>query len=117
MIEVLPASRSNRLGVRLSGKVNAEDRTSTYVPKVDEILNSYNSIRLLVELDEDFAGGDPGGFDGAYLGRHIDQFEKVAVVGNADRLIPIKTAARQMKGELRMFERGQEQEAWRWLEQ
>ena len=56
MIEVPPDSRSNRLGVRLSGKVNAEDRTSTYVPKVDEILNSYNFIRLLVQLDEDFAG-------------------------------------------------------------
>ena len=117
MIEVLPASRSNRLGLRFSGTLTAEERERVYVPQVEQILKSHGSIRLLLHLDEDFAGGESGAFDGAFLGRHIDQFEKVAVIGAADRLFPVKLASRSMKGDLRVFEPGQVQEAWRWLEQ
>jgi hypothetical protein len=117
MIEVLPASQSNRLGLRLSGKLTAEEREQVYVPQVEQRLESYGSIRLLLEIDEDFAGGERGAFDGAFLGRRIDRFEKVAVVGTADHVLPIKLASRQMKGEFRRFERDQAEEAWRWLEQ
>jgi len=117
MIEVLPTSQANRLGLRFSGKLTAKEREQVYVPQVEHILESYGSIRLLLQFDEHFAGAEPGAFDGAFLGRRIDRFEKVAVIGEPERFFPIKLASRNMKGEFRVFESDQAQEAWRWLEQ
>jgi hypothetical protein len=123
MIEVLSAGQSsqlgvqsNRVGFRLSGKLTAEERERVFVPEVEGILESQGSIRLLLQIDEDFSGGEPGALDGVFLGRRIDRIEKLAVIGKPDRLFPLKLASRHMKGELRVFSAGEIAEAWRWLE-
>ncbi len=118
MIEVMPESQGNVLGVKLSGKITAREYEDVIIPRVEAILKEHGKLRLMYVVDESFQGADAGAmWDDTKLGlKHRHDFEKLALVGGAKWMEWLtKMCAKFISGETRAFPLEQLQEAWDWL--
>lgn len=84
MIEIIPTGKDSVLAIAAHGTVTGEDYEKVIVPLIEERLKVHGKIRFLYLLGEDFTGYTPSAvWDDAKLGfRHLNGFEKVAVVTN-----------------------------------
>jgi hypothetical protein len=118
MIEVLPESQGNLLGVRVRGKITAQDYEEVLIPRLEDLLQEYRQVRFLCLIDEDFQGMELGAmWDDAKFGlQHRKEFDKMAVVAPARWMaVLVKLFSPIMSGELRTFPREQLQDAWDWV--
>ncbi len=118
MLEYLPESQGNFLGVKGSGKLTDHDYREVYVPRLEATVQEYGKVRLLFYMDESFAGWELGALwdDTKYGMKYKDNFEKLAVVGGAKWIeVGIKLFSRLMKGEVKTFPAEQLAAAWDWL--
>ncbi|MCA8923174.1 MAG: PRC-barrel domain-containing protein [Planctomycetes bacterium] len=60
MIEILPESSENALGVRLSGTVSVDEYRDTLAKQVTDRVEVHGRYRLLIVLADDFQGFGPG---------------------------------------------------------
>ncbi len=118
MIEILSESTKTCIGIKISGKVTAEDY-DTLLPVLDEAIDAHGSINLLV-LMEDFEGW--GGIEAAKadfkFGTHqYRQVEKAAFVSDKKwlewsvKIMDPFTSRTKEKN----FEPDQIEEAWAWV--
>jgi len=118
MIEVLPESHDNILGVKGIGKLTDLDYKTILVPRLEGIIREYRKVRCLFLMPEGFQGWEFGAaWDDAKFGvQHRNDFEKVAVVGGP-RWVEwaTKLGALIMSGEVRTFSSEQLEEAWDWV--
>ena len=118
MIEVLPESRYNILGVKGIGKLTDLDYKNILVPRLEGMIKDYKKIRCLFLMSEEFHGWElEAAWDDAKFGvQHRNDFEKVAVVGGP-RWVEwgTKLAALIMSGEVKTFSSEQLDEAWDWV--
>jgi hypothetical protein len=118
MFEILPESTEKCIGVRISGKVAAEDYEGL-LPKLDAGIAAHGEINFLV-LMEEFEGWD--GLDAAKadfrLGTHqYHQVQRMAFVSHGKwkkRLIKIMDPLTRHTEE-RFFETDQLEGAWLWV--
>jgi hypothetical protein len=118
MIEVLPESQGNVMGIKASDKVTAQDYEEVLTPRLEAVLKEHGSVRFLYLLDEDFQGFELGAmWDDAKVGlKHRKEFDKVALVAAARWMeVGMKLFAPLLKGELKSFPREQLSAAWEWL--
>jgi hypothetical protein len=119
MLEILPESQGNILGIRASGKLTDNDYKTVLIPRLETIIREQGKARVLCHMDEDFHGWDMEAlWDDAQFGvAHRHDFEKFAVAGGS-RWVEwgAKLGALFMKTELRTFPSDQLQEAWDWIE-
>jgi len=82
MIEISSGETGNEVMAVGHGKVTAEDYERVLIPAIEEKLKSHKKVRLLFQLDRDFAGFTPGAvWDDAKFGLgHLTGFEAVAMV-------------------------------------
>ena len=118
MIEVLPESRYNILGVKGIGKLTDLDYKNILVPRLEGMIKDYKKIRCLFLMSEEFHGWElEAAWDDAKFGvQHRNDFEKVAVVGGP-RWVEwgTKLAGLIMSGEAKTFSSEQLDEAWDWV--
>ncbi len=120
MIEILPQSHDNIIGVKASGKVTAADYTDVIIPAMDRMLADHDKARFVYYLSDEFEGFEVGAMwdDIKYAGGHHEKFDKIALVGGP-RWIDwtTKIVGHFMKDtEVRTFEGDQLDEAWQWVE-
>ncbi len=82
MITILPNLPDDTIGVVASGHVEANDYESVFVPALQAILAKHKKIKVLYQVDSDFAGFTPGAmWDDMKVGMgHLMTWEKIAVV-------------------------------------
>ena len=119
MIEVLPESHGNILGVKATGKLSDRDYKDILIPSINRILAEHSKARVLFSMGDEFHGWDlAAAWDDAAFGmRHRTDFEKCAVVGGPKWVEwATKVAALLMTGEVKTFSSSQFSEAWNWIE-
>jgi hypothetical protein len=118
MIEVMPESTGNVFGIKVSGKITAQEYEEVIIPRVDAIVQEYGKARFMWYLDESFQGAEAGAiWDDTKFGfKHRRDFEKLALVGGAKWMEWLtKLFGKLLSGETRTFSQEQLQEAWDWL--
>lgn len=120
MIEFLPESSESCIGFKASGKLSEEDY-DTLLPRLDEAINGYGKINLLVVMG-DFEGwaGIEAAKDDFKFGTHqYRQVEKAAFVGDKKRIkwmVKIMDPFTRRTDE-RFFALDELDDAWRWIKE
>jgi hypothetical protein len=121
MVEPLADVPPGVLGFRVSGQVHREDLARVLLPAVRDTIRQGVRIRLLVVLDGDFDGLDPGALwedlrASMELGiAHRGDWERVAVVTDAGwARRAVATFGWLAPGEIRVFEPGEGDAAVTW---
>jgi len=118
MIEIMPESSDNVLGVKASGKLTHNEYQQILIPRLEKLFRQYGKLNVLFLMDPEFEGWelDAAWDDASYGLRHRADFGKLAVVGGSAWVEwCIKLAGFLMKGEIRVFSSQQIEEAWDWI--
>jgi len=54
MLEILPESHANILGVKVTGKFTSRDCQELLVPRLKGMIKEHGRVRVLFSLEEDF---------------------------------------------------------------
>lgn len=117
MIEIMPESSGNVVGVRASGKLTDAEYKQVLIPKLEALFDQYGKLDVLFYMDEAFVGWDlEAAWDDASYGlRHRADFGKLAAVGGPAWVEwCIKLSGFLMIGEIRIFPADQLDRAWAW---
>ena len=118
MIRILPESNGNVLGVQASAKLTDADYRTIWIPELERIINEHGTVRVLLYMDETFAGWEVNAlWDDAQFGlKHANEFDKIAIVGGPDWVAwSVRLLANFIKGEIRTFPNDQLDQAWGWV--
>ena len=118
MIEFMPESGGNVVGVKASGKLTDADYEQTLIPKLEAAFRQHGRLNLLFYMDRSFEGWsrDAAWDDASYGLRHRADFGRLAVVGGPAWVDwCIRLAGFLMKGEIRIFPADKLQVAWEWV--
>ncbi len=119
MIDFMPESCDNVVGIRFAGKLKRHEYRDRLAPHIESLLERFETLRVLVLLDEGFEGWTlPAALANTKFDlKHRRDFAKVAMVGAPKwEEWCVKTPARLlMRGELGTFPRDQLRRAWDWL--
>ncbi|MCG6867151.1 MAG: STAS/SEC14 domain-containing protein [Gammaproteobacteria bacterium] len=119
MIRVMPRSEGKVLGVQASEKLTDDDYTETFIPALQKMIDEYGGVRVLVYMDDSFTGWEPAALlDDAKFGlKNAKAFEKVAIVGGPDWVgWSVNLFKPFFKGEIRVFDGDELDEAWGWIQ-
>jgi hypothetical protein len=118
MIEVLPESQGNVIGIKITGKLTAQEYEEVMIPTLEAAIQAHGKLNFLGLVDEDFHGMEAAAlWDDTKFGlKHRKDFGKMALVG-ARRWMEwmMKFFAPMMAGEIKSFPREQLKEAWDWV--
>lgn len=119
MIEFMPNSKNNIIGIKVSGKLRDSDYKNILIPKLESLFKEYGKLNVLFYMDEAFQGWDleAAWDDTSYGLRHRADFAKLAVVGGPPWVEwCFKLSGFLMKGEIKLFPADQLDRAWAWIE-
>jgi hypothetical protein len=118
MIEILPESDCNVLGVRAVGKVSQQDYDAVFNPRVESIIKEHGTIKILCMLDDglpEFEAGQPWEQDGFRL-KDKRILPKIAVVGDSIKVrLGAKVIAMTTGSDLKTFSTRKLPQAWDWI--
>ncbi len=118
MITFMSESSGNTIGVRASGKLTKFDYETVLIPKLTELFKAHGQLNIIFLLEEEFEGWDlEAAWDDASYGlMHRADFGKLALVGGPAWVgWCIKLSGFLMKGEIKVFDPGQLDQAWQWV--
>jgi hypothetical protein len=117
MLEILPESQANILGVKATGTLTRGEFQEVLVPRLKAIIQEHGQVRVLFSLHEDIQGWDLEALEQDGFGRqHLKAFQRVAVVGASWQVsLQMKLIAFLISGEVRNFSRAELPEAWTWI--
>ena len=118
MIEIMPQSDGNIVGVKASGKLTDTEYKQVLIPKLEALFDQYGELAVLFYMDETFVGWDlEAAWDDASYGlKHRADFSKLAIVGGPAWVEwCVKLSGFLMKGEIRIFAADQLDRAWAWI--
>ena len=118
MIEFMPESKGNVIGIRATGTLTDADYKKVLIPRLEQLLAEYSRLRVILYMDDQFSGWDlTAAWDDATFGlRHRADFEKIAVVGGPRWVaLCITFAAFLIAGMIRTFPSDRLQDAWDWV--
>jgi hypothetical protein len=118
MIQIMPESSGNVLGVKASGKLTDTDYKQVLIPKLATLFEQHGKLNVLFYMDEAFEGWDlEAAWDDASYGlKHRADFGKLALVGGPSWVDwCIKLSGFLMKGEIKIFPADQLDRAWAWI--
>ncbi len=120
MITELPESEGAIVGFKVSGKIDVAEEQK-WLERMDAIIAEHPKIRVLCVLESDAQWGVKAGLeDLKWISRHVDNFEKIAVVSDSmvwEWLIKVDSVlARPFGIQEKFFEMKQLNAAWEWLD-
>jgi hypothetical protein len=116
MYRILEGSQGKLLGIEVSGLLTGKDYDKL-VPLLEELIEKEGALRLLVDM-RGFSGLDVAAFweELGFSLRHLNDFEKIAVVGNQAWIEWwVKLTSPLIGVRAQYFEAGEMGEAWSWL--
>ena len=119
MIEILPESHGNVIGLKASGKVTDQDYKDIIIPKLDSVLSKYGRGNFLYFLSDEFEGFELGAMwdDLKYASGHSDKFDKIALVGGPKWVDwTSKVCGHLVSAEVKTFDGDALGDAWQWLD-
>ena len=82
MLEILPESQANILGVKATGTLTNREFQEVLVPRLKALIQEHGRVRVLFFLDEDIQGWDLEALQQDGFGReHLQALQRIAVVG------------------------------------
>jgi hypothetical protein len=117
MLEILPESQANILGIKATGTLTSREFQEILVPRLKAIIQEHGRVRVLFSLDEDVQGWDLESLQQDGFGaQQLKAFQRVAVVGASWRVsLQMKLIALLIGGEVWNFSRAELPEAWTWI--
>ena len=118
MVEIMPESEGNVLVVKATEKLTARDYEEVFIPKINQLIEEYQKVRVVVFLAENFSGWELGAaWDDAKFGiQHRNDFEKMAVVGGPKWVQwATKISAHFMNGQAAVYDIPDFQSAVAWV--
>jgi len=117
MLEILPESEANILGVKATGKLTNREFQEVLVPRLKALIQEHGRVRVLFYLDEDVRGWDLEALQQDGFGmQDLQAFQRLAVVGASWQVsLQMKFVALLISGEVRNFSRAELSEAWTWI--
>ena len=116
MIELLPETEGNVVGLRIAGEIGASD-FEEMPPEFDRIVTNNTDVRIMLDW-EDLAGwteeGESVNFFTRISYRKFD-IERIAIVGDKKWRREASMVEEIMGCDVRMFESVDKEAAWRWL--
>ena len=120
MIEIMLESEANILFVKATEKLTARDYEEVFIPKINQLIEEYGKVRVVVLLAENFSGWEIGAaWDDAVFGiQHRNDFEKMAVVGGPKwGQWATKISAHFMNGQAAVYDIPDFQSAVAWVKE
>ena len=118
MIEILPDSDGNVLGIRATGTVTENDYHTVFNPHVESIINEHGKIKILCMLDEglpEFEAGQPWEQDNFQLNSKR-VLPRVAVVSDSIKIwLGAKVITMAPGTDLKTFSTRRLSQAWEWI--
>jgi hypothetical protein len=119
MIDFLPESTENILGVRFTGKLTPHDYREALAPRIESLLERFQTLSVLVLIDEKFDGWTlPAAWANTTFDlKHRRDFDKIAMVGAPkwEEWCVRAPATLLMRGRIGTFRRDQLDRAWDWI--
>ncbi|MCK9374899.1 MAG: STAS/SEC14 domain-containing protein [Syntrophobacterales bacterium] len=117
MLEILPESEGNIVGVKATGTFDRQEFHEILMPHLRSMITEHGRVRLLFCLEEDFQGFDLEAIKNEALNsEHQNDFQKIAVVGGSWWLnLQMSLVAPFLNGALRNFSRAELPDAWVWI--
>ena len=117
MLEILPESHANILGVKAAGELTSREMQEVLVPRLQALIQEHGQVRVLFFLDEDVQGWDLEALQPDGFGRQdLKALQRIAVVGASWKVsLQMKLMAFLISGEVRTFSRAELGEAWAWI--
>jgi len=118
MIEILPQSEGNLIAIQFGGKLTLDDYEKIWVPRLEETIERFEKVRVLIYLDETFDGWETAViWEDAKVGlKNIKAFEKIALVGGPDWMAKMTDLlGHLMPGSVKSFPSGELEEAYGWI--
>ena len=120
MIEIMPESEGKTLVVKATGTLTAQDYEEVFIPQLNQRLEKFGKIRVLMYLAENFTGWElSAAWDDAVFGvKHRHDFEKIAVVGGQQWVKwATKLGGYFVDGQVVTYASDEFQDAVNWLKQ
>ena len=119
MITLLPQSYENNLAFEVTGTVTLEEEQA-FLESLDEVLEKYDKLNTMIILDEDAKWGqDSGRADLKWLVKHMDNFNRIAIVAGSTTwkvLVTIDSFfAKFIDIHEKYFDTKDAKEAWEWI--
>jgi hypothetical protein len=117
MLEILPESQANILGVKAAGTLTRQDFQEVLAPRLKAMIQEHGRIKVIFCLDEDVQGWDLAALKQDGFGQQqLKAFQKVAVVGASWQIsLQMKLLSFLLSGEVRNFSQSELPEAWAWI--
>lgn len=116
MVKFMDGTAPPYVGIQVDGKVSRSD-VASLAALLEEAIRNHGRIRVLIHLVT-LGGIEPRAFweDLKFTVRHLRDFERVALVGDAAWQAPYaRLASPLFPGEVRHFESEKIDDAWAWL--
>ncbi len=116
MIELLPETEGNVVGLRLAGEIGASDYEEM-PPELDRIVSNYAGVRIMLDW-EDLAGWTEEGESHRFFYRTSYRkfdIERIAIVGEEKWRSEAGSMEEIMRCDVRLFDPADKEAAWRWL--
>ena len=120
MIEIMSETEGNILVVKATEKLTARDYEEVFIPKINQLIQEYRKVRVVVFLAENFSGWEIGAaWDDARFGiQHRNDFEKMAVVGGSKWVKwATKISSHFMDGQVATYDISDFQDAVTWAKE
>jgi hypothetical protein len=120
MIEIMSETEGNLLVVKATEKLTAKDYEEVFIPKINQLIQEYRKVRVVVFLAENFSGWEIGAaWDDARFGiQHRNDFEKMAVVGGSKWVKwATKISSHFMDGQVAVYDTSDLQGAVTWAKE
>ncbi|MGR3174077.1 MAG: SpoIIAA family protein [Candidatus Scalindua sp.] len=120
MIEIMSETEEKILAVKATEKLTFEDYEEVFIPKLNQLIQEYGKIRVLMYFAENFAGWETeAAWDDAKYGiKHRNDFEKIAVVGGSKWVEWVtRISAYFIDGKVKTYEASDFQAAISWVKE
>lgn len=116
MLEVLPESDGNVIGVRVHGEMTGGECSSLAV-RIEELVKEHKSVRLLLDLSDCDRVDPAAAWEEFVMGvKHWNDMERICIVGGAMwNEVAARTLNRLAFGEAEHFSSDEITAAWVWI--
>ena len=116
MLEILPESSGNVVGVRIAGRLGG-DECKLLAVRIEELIDEHKAVRLLLDVSECDRVDPAAAWEEFIMGvKHWNELERIAIVGGAKwSEVAAGTLNRLAYGEAEHFTADELPGAWVWV--